>query len=214
MIAKISLRSAGTVARARIAIVSLQLAALAIYTFPQFHLPLRWTGGSFAIVLVIPPFAVAAIGYMRWPVLSIWLLASTTIVVGLMSWLESGMDRSLSPPVAVLGLVLNLALAAFVVLVGHCCVVAGEMDRQWIARPSTYAKVFGIMLAQGLIAMVSVMAFWSLVILIGTRFGLMERMLDAFGWGAVPLTMLLGSLIFHVVDSRWARAKLSRSEVS
>lgn len=156
--------------------------------------------------VLTPLVAVSSLSYLRLPHLIGWTLATAVICAGL-AWysvtrdpvMVSDTPRNL--PSWELGF--SLALGLFI---AHCLVVAGCIDRRFIARYPTYFDVSWKYGVQAILAALFTLVLWLLLLLGAELFKLIKinlfsQMIQK-SWFWIPVTTLSVTYALHTTDVR------------
>ncbi|GAA0620452.1 DUF4153 domain-containing protein [Brevundimonas kwangchunensis] len=155
------------------------------------------------MLVLVPIILIASLGRMRLPTLAGWALAASAILA-LLGWHEVASQRAeqlLNPPYINSPMPLFAIAALFI---GHHLVLAGDMNRRWIAPFADYFDTAWKSAVQLALSVGFTGAFWILLFLgsalfrvIGLTF--LEDLLRKV-WFSVPITTLAFAVAVHLTD--------------
>jgi len=165
-----------------------------------------WMAPLLMVWVFVPLLFLQAVGTMRTRTLAIWTVAATVLLAGL-AWYDiwRQWDGSAAAARASLsfGLIFFSAIGLFI---AHCLIVAGDIDRQYIAKYATYFEASWKLGAQIALAFAFVAVFWGVLWLGAILFTLIDltfiETLIEKSWFAIPATTMAVAAAIHLTDVR------------
>ena len=165
-----------------------------------------WMASLTLVFIFVPILFVQAFGNVRIFNLLYWMAGAAVVLTALAShdiWRQWDGSAATAHASISFALIFFSAVGFFI---AHCLVIAGDVDRQYIAKYTTYFEVSWKLGAQIALAFAFVAVFWGVLWLGAILFTLIDltfiETLIEKSWFAIPATTMAVAAAIHLTDVR------------